>query len=613
MIYAPPFPQYDNVPGFWDDAFCGDVRIPRLFAILVCDESSQPVNRVEWRRSVSRAGRFTVHVKNTSTADLKLFVWSLPTYDPALSTVPWQSVVGLDETGFVLANAWPAESTPDRSGVEMETLRCSSQNELPIEIRVDLEYASLAIRSWTMLAQRHDTMPEWRSSLVPLIAADPNFESNFTLASQLVDIANSDLLHILHEIPLAAGQEKEISARMSIVGASLSPIALSIADRTINSPTVARAVENRVRGLQLNTIAAGLPVCRSAERFDAYVAEGIGFFRNFVTYSAQAHVREAAWLESPDLGLAILRNLGRIQAPNGSFPGHSYSSRPARDFYHSEFISGIERMVENHGIDAHEFRPVMQKYLNWLIEDRLIDFGGPAMIAVCDQNETGQEYMSRYLFANSQADKWESFRVGGADATCYGYAIAKWLSDPIAERLESGIVEVAYDADARWYCDVLPSGERSPARPATGFYPYLYLPLDRLDIGAIPLHASDFLLAKGIAADSVKDPRFSSVGIWGGKRLNCPWNGRSWPMASCHVVDAWFRASEADSSLLPLATEAFEKTISIMEWQGQPTSYEHYDPITGLPSLYRGYDDYMHSWILDLCMRHGARREPKVS
>ena len=76
-------------------------------------------------------------------------------------------------------------------------------------------------------------------------------------------------------------------------------------------------------------------------------------------------------------------------------------------------------------------------------------------------------------------------------------------------------------------------------------------------------------------------------------------------MASCHVVDAWFRASEIDSSLLPLAREAFQKTISIMEWQGQPTSYEHYDPITGLPSLYRGYDDYMHSWILDLCMRHG--------
>jgi len=558
-----------------------------------------PANGLNWTRDVTPSGRFVVRARNVSGAAMRLFVWSMPMRDSGGSGTPWQSVTSWDALGYRLETAWPRELAPDRTGVESENLCGTAAMGEPLPVRVDLEYADLAIRHWSMVAQRHDDAPEWRSSLIPNIAADPEFTCS-------ADPEAADgFVHFLHEIALPAGDSVEIAARVAVMGAQLKPMILPSGLPAFRDTEVARAAENRLRGLQLNAIAAGLPIAGGEGRFGAFVAEGIGFFRNFVTYSAQAHLREAAWLDSPELGLDILRNLSRIQRADGSYPGHNYSSRPARDFYHAEFVTGLQRMVENHGIDPDEFRPTLRRYLDWLLRDRLIDFGGPALIAVRDQNETGQEYMSRYLFANAKADRWEEFVVGGVDATCYAYALAEWLQDPIASRLEAGITQIAYDPEARWYCDVLPNGQRSPARPATGFYPFLYLPLDRLDTGLIPIHARNYLLERGIAADSIADPRFSSVGVWNGRRLNCPWNGRSWPMASCHVVDAWYRAAETDSQLLPLAHEAFQKTISIMEWQGTPTSYEHYDPITGLPSLYRGYDDYMHSWILDLCMRHG--------
>jgi hypothetical protein len=55
------------------------------------------------------------------------------------------------------------------------------------------------------------------------------------------------------------------------------------------------------------------------------------------------------------------------------------------------------------------------------------------------------------------------------------------------------------------------------------------------------------------------------------------------------------------------------KAITLMFHDGdpaRPNSYEHYDPITGTPSLYRGYDDYMHSWIVDLILRHAVGVQP---
>ena len=38
----------------------------------------------------------------------------------------------------------------------------------------------------------------------------------------------------------------------------------------------------------------------------------------------------------------------------------------------------------------------------------------------------------------------------------------------------------------------------------------------------------------------------------------------------------------------------------------RPTSYEYYSPLTGKAPLFRMVDDYMHSWIVELILKHVA-------
>jgi hypothetical protein len=42
----------------------------------------------------------------------------------------------------------------------------------------------------------------------------------------------------------------------------------------------------------------------------------------------------------------------------------------------------------------------------------------------------------------------------------------------------------------------------------------------------------------------------------------------------------------------------------------RPTSYEYYNPMTGQAPFFRGVDDYMHSWIVDLLIKYAAGVQP---
>ena len=187
------------------------------------------------------------------------------------------------------------------------------------------------------------------------------------------------------------------------------------------------------------------------------------------------------------------------------------------------------------------------------------------MYDVFDQNETGQEYMSRYAFASEKADEWASFRVSGVDATVYAertfaaLAAFRPVGSPyaaFAEGARRGLAERAWDEEAAFFCDVLDG--RSPARPATGLYPLLVPGLEeqgRQTVGRWLANPDEFWLAAGFPATARSDETFRADGEWRERRTNCPWNGRSWPMANSHLVDGLARLARAtgDESLRRLA------------------------------------------------------------
>jgi hypothetical protein len=112
----------------------------------------------------------------------------------------------------------------------------------------------------------------------------------------------------------------------------------------------------------------------------------------------------------------------------------------------------------------------------------------------------------------------------------------------------------------------------------------------------------------------VDDPQFDPFAAWKGKRHVCPWNGRAWPMTTSHVVEGLLRQWQGGRREAgPVAADLLSRSVRLLFDHGRldrPTCYEHYNPLTGDAAFYRGIDDYMHSWVLDLVVRGVAGVEP---
>ena len=144
-------------------------------------------------------------------------------------------------------------------------------------------------------------------------------------------------------------------------------------------------------GLRLNAVAGG---------WGNYVAptvcEGIAYFHQPITYSAQCHLRELRWARDPELARGILRTFVAHQRPDGSFPGRIYLNHAeGTDFYHADWGGALLALDAVHPSDdfLREVLPALARYAEWIVATR--DAQRMHLYDVVDQYETGQEYMSR--------------------------------------------------------------------------------------------------------------------------------------------------------------------------------------------------------------------------
>lgn len=649
-LYAPPFPRHLAATGFWDECLFADVRLERLFNVQFLGPFGRPCRFssrvVDWRpdrlillhecdqatlketRCVLESQAWvSTFERQAGASPLTPIVWAMLEERLPGFGAPWQSFrFESAEPAIcgVVSTAWPAEIEPDRTAVESESLAGGAEMLPPLELY--LAWGADRTRlGWTSrLAQRHDPSPIYETSMLPELweqvrgggshVSGPG--EGFRHLYQAYDWDGSEPFQV------AAGAGLTSSQALDALQDGLRPEAPSRSDAAwrrffasvpqfeSSDPFLETAYWYRWYGLRLNTVdVPGLPMRTELGLAEAasYITEGIGFFRNFITYSAQAHLREVAWMHDPSLATGIVRNLVTVQREDGSFPGHNYSARPPRDFYHADFASGLRTFASTHGLplDA-DVRACLSRYAGFLAGVRRFDSPGPSpMVWVKDQNETGQEYMSRYLAANERADEWGEIRLGGVDGTTYLVLLREFLGeDTIAFR--SALMSTKTDG---FFADVLEDGRLSDSRPASGLYPYL-LEGSGPGLGDWLGNRERFNLPAGFPASSKQDPTFSADATWKERRTNCPWNGRSWPMVNSHLVDAAAHSARtADPTLRELAGSALMKTIRLLFHEGdpgRPCCYEHYNPETGVPALYRGYDDYMHSWIVDLIFRHAV-------
>lgn len=615
-----PFSPYHETPGWWTEATVGDASVPRLFTVLVHDlrdwvrprclaaeRNGETITllhdfggaRVIKKRTYDPGGAACSHFDFTGLPyDWNIVQWTVLPHGPLGFGNPWTSlddpIIHPDRIEGTWRRAWPANVDSVRDGVQ--EARAVDPTMLPPRELPFVMGGEEAHASSVRLAQAHATAPDGR-----LLRG---VDDNRIVLPDLDGLAHLTRWLKPGRLTLWAGLAAETpgedpfaraeGSRRSWIGGWADLRTEDPLLRTVHASRVEAYRRNRV-DLPVLGIAAGRP----------FPTEGPGFFRNFVTFSAQCHLRDLANRHDPDEAVAILDNLIAIQRDDGSLPGHNYGDRPGRDHYHTDFSVGARRLHERGALER-EHLSMLRRYADWLVRERSWgDPAGPNLVTVIDQNETGMEYMDRYAFVRPPEDAWRPFRMGAVDATVHALRLCDFLADmrPVdsvyrtyAAGYRRGLTEIAYDPQARWFADVDGDGRRSNARPATGFFPLLVPDLAERYADVLRWLPS-FRTPIGIPAEATDSPSFSKDGEWLGRRMNCPWNGRSWPMLNCFVV-------EAISAVNPKLGETWLRQALLLHEDG--SSWEHYSPQTGEGSRYRGVDDYLHNHLLDLIYRADA-------
>jgi hypothetical protein len=387
----------------------------------------------------------------------------------------------------------------------------------------------------------------------------------------------------------------------------------------------ARYYAYRVYGLHLNRLGGQAGHVRHPA-----IAEGIGYFHVPISYSAQCHMREMRWARDPEEARGSLLNFLENQQPDGGFHGRLYTRHlEGTDFYHAnrgDAVLAVDAVAPDPGFLERAYDG-LGRYARWL--DATRDRERSGLYDVIDQYETGQEYMSRYQAVDPEADRygWENrIRLKGIDVTVYAYQLHRALAamagrldrgrqagawEESADRIGEAILTIMWDEARGIFSDVDPrTMRRTGVKAAVCFYPLLTDLPDEAMVRRLLAHLEDpaeFATSFPVPSSSVDDPLFNPDAEWKGKRHNCPWNGRVWPMTNSHVLEGLLRQwrlgrREVGRSAAHLLT----RFVRMMFHDGdlsRPNCYEHYHPVTGRASVYRGIDDYQHSWVLDLLIR----------
>ncbi|HWO87819.1 MAG TPA: hypothetical protein VNL98_01580 [Gemmatimonadales bacterium] len=662
LIFAPPFPQWLDHPGFWDEAHLFEYPTGPLFTVGFVDDGGREIPLRPGERR-----------------------WT-----PAALEVPYSSATGLEFSearmilpGFVAGSEWQILNLgTSASRVHAIAWACAPGEELGEDDVVfqddsqlvwsrsltDRKSHTLMVRHELAIARGADSWAAHRSepaAVHPLLRLTPFWDrwdpTRAGLRNQPLQAGISRRgivylgIHRMLEIP--PGGTARLAVALRLVPAlteSASRTASTPARRassfsqasrdcweeyfasvpTLNcsDPYFERYWAYRWYGLRLNGVAPG---------WGNYVAptvtEGIAYFHQPISYSAQCHVRELRWARDPAWARGVVRTFLAHQLPSGALHGRIYANHfDGTDFYHADWGGALMALDDVHPDDAFlsEVLPRLSRYAEWLLATR--DPGLTGMIDVTDQYETGQEYMSRYQAVDPDADRygWENrIRLKGVDVTVYAYRLFQALArlgprvglDPgpwheSAARTRSALLLGMWDEKRGMFSDVNPAtGRRTQVSAAVCFYPYFTDCVGAPHLQGMVSNLFDprqFWKPFPVTSSSGTDPLYDPDAAWKGKRHNCPWNGRVWPMTNSHVAEAIATvALEHLPALRAHLVEFLTKFVRMMFWDGdsaRPNCFEHYHPVTGRPSAYRGIDDYQHSWVNDLMVQYlvGLRAAP---
>jgi hypothetical protein len=661
LLWAPPFPIYLNTPGFWDEAQYYNYELKPLFTWTLLDEEGNEITldfqRRSWKpsvltqeyRGVSRSSKSALRVLESKAV--------LPN-DVAISAVRVLNASG--RTRKLQFVAWTAqEHFPSKQSSWLDDIAYRSgvmsfKKLLRPSVDPHVELAC-AFALNKKLTSRSINLSE-RTALQPRWLLTPWYETfakrGLPNERKLSGVDSEGLIYLgLHaKLVVKPHSEASVAATLSVapspaeamrnlrpVTKATDPVGLSTLSWEDHFSSVPFFESSdafltqyywyRWFGLRLNTMYGN-----EGNYKRPFVCEGIGYFRAPITYSAQCHMLENRWMHEPELARGSLLVFLDNQREDGGFRGYIDVNHYRQEmFYHANWGNALLQLHRIHP-SADYLQSVydgLKKYASYFDRERDEEISG--LYDIDNHYETGQEYMHRYTAVHPQADQanWgEVFRLKGVDVTVYVYELKRALafaaehlgrSDEAelwkleAEKIKTAVLLAMWDSDEEMFFDVDPAtGKRTMVKAATCFYPYFTDIVDKSHLPGLKRHLlnpKEFWTPFPSPSSSADDELFSAAPEWKGMRMNCPWNGRVWPMTNSHIAEALGQSASrfGDQELRKGTVEFITKFIRMMFFDGdpkRPNCFEHYNPNTGTPSLYRGIDDYQHSWVNDLIIKY---------
>ncbi len=669
LVFAPPFPLHLDRPGFWDAAHYLHFPFEPVYTYALIDERLRdiplrPLDR-RWRpdRLEQHFASTEIDLDETKVCtETDVLVSQVAVYNrtnrpKTLHVVAWSAQQVHEGAGTTYGEAGTATAhlsagalehyTRDGAVLALSRIVTGARSQaLALTLALGLEGAESYSVHLTEPTANHP-----RFALTPFY--DKFSAEGLPNEEHLGGLLPSGLLYLgvqrtLHVEPhgrttfrVAAAISSEATRAMAAVRGVLEPGSDPIVQSTrawrnyfagvpsfrCSDPYLEKYYYYRWYGLRLNTI----DVTEGNYRHPL-VCEGIGYFRLPITYSAPAILRDTRWQHDPSLALGIVRTYIEQQTEVGTFPAHLYRDWASpTEIYHADWGPALMGLHDVHRVPdlLPDMYRALERYAGHVADER----ESRGLYDIVNQWESGQEYMSRYMAVDPDADQWQMMkaRLTAVDASVYMLRVydtlatlARLTEQPTdephwrtcADNTTTALATQCWDPRAEAFYDLTPDGQHIETLHGTSFYPYLTAAVGPAHLAGLRRHLlnpDEFWTPYPVPSSARTDLYFSATAEWKGKRHNCPWNGRTWPMVNSHMAEVLACASRLAPDLRGVAAQFMTQFVQMLFEDGDlahPNSYEHYHPFTGRASVYRGIDDYMHSWVVDLLVRFVAGVQP---
>ena len=468
VLWAPPFPHRLDRPGFWDPVHLLHQEVGPCFSVALLGDGGEEI-----RLAVGGSPHDLLSARHTAPPASR--------WRPGSLAAEWRTPAGqaVTETkqvlpGGILESSWVLPRAPASGHLVAFTaqpvgavsdVRITGQgvkwlrtvtDRAGRELAVEMELDGSCRPTWRrVLPSEGGAFPDW--PLTPFAEGDAGGNSTVDETTHASPSDPIGWIWIAVAFPAAPTNDRALALRLRLTP-RLSPPSrpqapfppnppatpptwpsffASFPSFTSGDPHLDRYFDHRIQGLGLNRIAG-----RRGNIRHPCIAEGPGYFHVPITYSAQCHMMEMRWRAGGREAWGSLLNFLDNQKDDGSLHGRLYPNHlEGTDFYHANWGDALLAVHVMHPDPAALARCYegLSRYAQWLNRSR--DPEGSGMFTVVNHFETGQEYMSRYMAVDPEADLrgWQPrLQLKGIDVTVYAHQLFRALGKIAADLGQTG-------------------------------------------------------------------------------------------------------------------------------------------------------------------------------